>query len=218
MKMKFFLVLVAFSFSIEHAFSESYFDDEEGRTLLPRKELVRRSTYISTNNEQLKITPFGRDSNNLSIGLGQVFLMGDSSQYSDSLGTRINYTYGVSQLFGFESSFNYSSHSEGKYSQYSLLGGVRGNLNAYDQLIPYLNGGIGFFRPSKQINENASFSATLFGMYVGAGIDLKISKDFYFGPNLQIQNVFGTTKTTSLGEMSLGGSSLNIMARAGCTF
>src|SRR4051812_31927177 len=45
-------------------------------------------------------SPFSPGSNNLAIDLGQVFLMGNlNSNYSDSIGTQLHYTYGVSDLF-----------------------------------------------------------------------------------------------------------------------
>jgi opacity protein-like surface antigen len=196
--------------------ANSYFNDEAGRISAPSQSIRRTSSTIF--DDRSRISPFSKDSHNLALELGQVFLVGDASKYSDSLGTRVNYTYGVSELLAFESTLAYSSHSEGKYSQLSLMSGVRMNLSNYDQMVPYVNAGIGFFRPSKDIDEKASYSATLFGLYAGAGLDLKLSKEFFFGPSIQLQNAFGTSRDTTVGRVSLGGSSINFMARAGYTF
>src|SRR6185312_13000179 len=52
------------------------------------------------------ISPFSPGSNNLAIDVGQVFLMGGlGDRYANNLGTQLHYTYGVSDLFGFDSSF-----------------------------------------------------------------------------------------------------------------
>ena len=221
---KCFVSLVLLSFALisftpkisRDADADSYFNETAGRIAAPSQSTRRAPSTLY--DDRSKITPFSKDSHNVSLELGQVFLVGDSAQYSDSLGSRLNYTYGVSELMAFESALAYSSHSDGKFSQISLMTGVRMNLSIYDQMVPYIDAGIGFFRPSKQLNEKSSFSSTLFGLYVGGGLDLKLSKEFFFGPSLQLQNAFGTSKETSEGTISLGGSSINFMARAGYTF
>src|SRR4051794_15463889 len=57
--------------------------------------------------------PFAPGSHNLSLDVGQVFLMGDlATNFADSIGTQLHYTYGVSDMFGFDTSVGYSSHSD----------------------------------------------------------------------------------------------------------
>src|SRR3989338_1755478 len=59
-------------------------------------------------------SPFAPDSSNFALDVGQVFLLGDlGNRYNDNLGLQLHYTYGVSDIFGFDSSFGYSSHSAG---------------------------------------------------------------------------------------------------------
>src|SRR6476619_2377286 len=78
------------------------------------------------------VSPFSPGSNNLALDVGQVFLMGDlSSRYSDAIGSQLHYTYGVSDLFGFDTSLGYSQHSDGKFSMGTLLTGLRTNLAWY---------------------------------------------------------------------------------------
>lgn len=164
------------------------------------------------------LRPFSPDSNNVSLQVGQTFLMGDLGTYDDALGFSGNYTYGVSRLMAFESSLSYSNHSEGKYSMLSLSGGGRMNLAHYDRITPYVNGGLGFYKPSREIASNASISATLFGLYVGAGADLALTPEMFFGAALSYTNAFGTTKDTSVGPVSLGGAYTTFQARVGYTF
>ena len=83
--------------------------------------------------------------------------MGDlSAKYSDNIGTQIHYTFGVSDLFGFDSSLGYSEHGDGKYSMTTLLTGLRTNLAWYDKVVPYFVFGLGFYRPSIQTTTTSA--------------------------------------------------------------
>lgn len=184
------------------------------RTQNSSKRSVSASEY-----QRLKdLRPFSPDSNNVSLQIGQTFLMGDVSSYDDSLGFSGNYTYGISRLMAFDSTFGYSNHSQGKYSLLSLMAGARMNLTYYDRVIPYLSGGLGFYKPSREIGPNANLSATLFGLHVGAGADLSISPEMFFGAALTFHNAFSNTRQTSSGPVNLGGSYTNFVARVGYTF
>ena len=172
-----------------------------------------------------EVSPFAPGSNNIAIDLGQVFLMGDLNQYSDSLGTQVHYTYGVSDLFGFDSSLGYSQHSDGKLSMLSALAGMRMNLSWYDKIIPYATFGMGFYRPSYQDPSiptglpSSDLSAVLFGVHLGPGIDLELNKNFFFGTALTFHNMFGTSKAMSNGSlMSIGGTYTTFLVHMGTTF
>ncbi len=178
----------------------------------------RRSISASEYQRLKDLRPFSPDSNNVSLQVGQTFLMGDLSSYDDALGFSGNYTYGISRLMAFDSTVGYSSHSQGKYSLFSLMAGARMNLTYYDRVIPYLNAGLGFYKPSRDITEKSTLSATLFGLHVGAGADLSISPEMFFGAALTFHNAFGSTKQTSSGPVNLGGSYTNFVARVGYTF
>jgi len=178
----------------------------------------RRRTSSRDHQRPRDLRPFSPDSNNLSLQIGQTFLMGDLSNYDDALGFSGNYTYGVSRLMAFESSLSYSNHSEGKYSMLSLSGGGRMNLAHYDRITPYVNAGLGFYKPSREVGPNASISATLFGLYIGGGADLALTQEMFFGAALSYTNAFGTTKETSVGPVGLGGAYTTFQARVGYTF
>jgi hypothetical protein len=179
------------------------------------------------------VSPFSPGSNNLALDLGQVFLMGDLGQYSDSIGTQLHYTYGVSDLFGFDTSAGYSEHSDGQYSMATLLTGMRLNLSWYDKVVPYAVFGLGFYRPNyrdntassgptlngKSSGDPASVSAVLFGVHLGPGVDLELSKNLFFGAALTFHNMFGTSKTLSNGTpLSVGGTYTSFFLHLGVTF
>lgn len=169
------------------------------------------------------VSPFAPGSHNLALDMGQVFLMGDlGNKYEDSLGTQLHYTYGVSDLFGFDSSLGYSQHSGGQFSMVSLLSGVRMNMSWYDKIIPYIVAGFGFYRPTYQDNTSTvpgSLSAVLFGIHMGPGIDLELSKNLFFGAALTYNNMFGTTMALANGsQLGVGGGYTTFLVHLGTSF
>ncbi len=175
------------------------------------------------------ISPFSPGSSNVALDIGQVFLMGNLSQFSDSIGSQLHYTYGVSDLFGFDSSLGYSAHSDGKMAMTTLLSGVRMNLSWYDKIVPYLVFGLGFYKPTYQdpstITANSSntasssLSAVLFGLHLGPGIDLELSRNLFFGAALTFHSMFGTTQSLANGTpFDLGGTYTSFFLHAGVTF
>jgi hypothetical protein len=163
--------------------------------------------------------------------MGQVFLMGGLTKYSDTIGGQIHYTYGVSDLFSFDSSLGYSQHSDGKYSMATALTGIRLNLAWYDKLVPYLAFGLGFYRPyfedstvpaiptTNGGSSPASITSLLFGIHAGPGIDLILSKNIFFGAGLTFHSMFGSSKTWGNGTpLNIGGSFTSFLLHVGATF
>lgn len=182
-----------------------------------RKKAVR-SDYTSANDP----APFAPGSSNLALDVGQVFLMGDmGNRYSDSIGYQAHYTYGVSDLFGFDSSLGYSSHSDGQFSMFSALTGLRINMSYYDKVVPYTIVGLGFYKPSYSVttggNETTS-SSVLFGLHAGAGVDLLLTKSLFFGASLTLHDVFGSNQQVANSTESMGGTYASFMIHAGTTF
>ena len=199
-------------------------DDSESPSSASRKSV--RSRDLNSDS----ISPFSPGSNNLALDLGQVFLMGDlSSQFENSLGSQIHYTYGVSDLFGFDSSLGYSEHSNGQFSMTTLLTGMRMNLSWYDKIVPYFIFGLGFYRPhyasstqgagTETPSITPSTSAVLFGIHLGPGIDLQLTKNMFFGAAVTYHNMFGTTQMTANGSpFNIGGSYTSFYLHLGATF
>lgn len=191
-----------------------------------KKAASRNESRIkSTENENL--SPFAPGSNNLSLEMGQVFLMGNfGNNYSDSIGEGVHYTYGVSDLFAFDSSMGYSSHSDGKMSMFSATAGLRTNLTWYDKIVPYFAFGLGFYRPSLTVTNGTgnlastdSLSPILFGVHVGPGIDLAVTRQVFFGASLMFHDLFGSTQTTAMGTpVDVSGTYTAFYLHAGYTF
>lgn len=183
----------------------------------------RRRPVHSLREENLDLAPFAPGSNNLSLDVGQVFLMGDlASDFNDSIGSRLHYTYGVSDMFGFDSSIGYSSHSSGKMSMTTLLAGMRMNMAWYDKVVPYFVFGLGFYRPSYEIkvgNQRNSISPVLFGVHLGPGVSLELTRRMYFGASLNFHNIFGSQQILTDGsQRDVGGAFTSFLLSAGLTF
>jgi hypothetical protein len=145
--------------------------------------------------------------------------MGDlGNQYSDNIGVRLHYTYGVSDLFGFDASAGYSEHSDGRYSMTTVLTGMRTNLAWFDKVVPYATFGLGFYRPNYQLSSTSSVSPLLFGLHFGPGVDLELTRQLFFGASLTFHNAFGTTKATANGPLDVGGTFTSFLVRAGYSF
>jgi hypothetical protein len=170
-------------------------------------------------------SPFAPGSHNVALDLGQVFLMADlGSRYADNIGFQAHYNYGVSDLFAFDASMGYSSHSDGKYSMFTLLSGMRTNLSWYDKVIPYLVFGLGFYKPAFELgslgtSNYGSISPILFGIHLGPGVDLELTKQFFFGASLTFHDVFGGKRLASNGDsVDVGGTYTTFFLRVGTTF
>jgi hypothetical protein len=184
------------------------------------------SRKSQSRDDRYGISPFAPGSNNFALDVGQVFLMGDlASRYSDSIGAQIHYTYGVSELFGFDSSVGYSEHSDGKMGMLTALTGLRTNLAWYDKVVPYLVFGMGFYKPSFELASSngagsvQSVSPLLFGVHLGPGVDLELTKQLFFGAAITFHDVFGPTKVVSANEkFDVGGTYTSFFLHAGVTF
>lgn len=205
--------------------SSSWVDEENYyRVSVPRtrdEDSASNSNYRSERRYR-KSSPkpdsFRPGSNNLALEVGQTFLMGQLTRYENSLGYNLHYTYGVSNMFAFDSTFGFSSHSDGRFSKMDLNGGVRMNLASYDKIIPYLNAGLGFYHPSREVTPGTSMSGTLFGIHAGGGANLLISRETFFGAQLNYHNMFSSAKETSADPIDLGGAYLDFMVHAGYSF
>jgi hypothetical protein len=180
----------------------------------------RRPSYRE---ERGDLSPFSPGSHNLSLDVGQVFLMGDLGQsYNDAIGTQLHYTYGVSEMFSFDSSFGFSNHSNNKLSMTTLLSGLRMNLAWYDKVIPYMLFGLGFYRPAYDVSVagvNNAINPVLFGVHLGPGVSLELTKKVFFGASLTFHNIFSSSEILNNGSTQrVGGSFTSFFLNAGITF
>jgi hypothetical protein len=117
----------------------------------------------------------------------------------------------------------YSSHSDGKFSMATALMGLRTNLSYYDRVIPYTVFGLGFYKPSYSYTNAAgtgqdSLSPVLFGIHLGLGVDLEVTREIFFGAALTLHDVFGTDEPIPGGKVAVGGSFSSFLLHAGYTF
>lgn len=178
---------------------------------------TQKRSYAERGNRS-RLSPFSPNSHNVALAVGQVFMMGDLGKYNDNIGGQLQYTYGVSNIFGFNADLGYSSHSNGQFSQTSLLTGLRTNLSAFDKVIPYLKGGLGFYRQSEQLATNLTINPMLFGIHIGPGVDLEINQQMYFGASLTFHDIFNSTTQTALGPRTVGGTYTTFFLHLGTTF
>lgn len=177
------------------------------------------SSVQSRKSKQKAASPFAPGSHNVALELGQAFLMGDlGNKYTDSINYQLHYTYGASEIFGFDSSLGHSSHSDSEFSMTSLNAGLRINMAWFDRVIPYATAGLGFYRPSRRVTPTNSVSEVLFGIHLGPGVSLQLTQDMFFGTSLTFHDVFGTTKQTANGNVDLGGTYTTFLLHAGLTF
>lgn len=154
--------------------------------------------------------------------------MGDlGSDYSDNIGAQLDYTYGVSDMFGFNASFGYSSHTAQNltshgYSMMHLLTGLRTNLAWFDKVIPYANFGLGFYKPSRKFTtalQTTSLSPVVFGVHLGPGVDLQLTRNLFFGAALTFHDIFGTRRILpDKTEIEMGGTYTSFLLHAGVSF
>lgn len=171
------------------------------------------------------ISPFSPTSHNVSLGLGQIFLFGKLGKtYSDSIGYQVHYNYGVSDIFAFDTGLEFSSHPEKTntelgFSLGSARAGLRTNLSWFDKLIPYGVFGLGFYRPTYDITDTYAMTSMLFGIHLGVGADLELTRNLFFGAALSFHDILGTTKFTEDGApFDVGGTYTAFLLRGGVTF
>jgi hypothetical protein len=186
-------------------------------------EPVKKKSRLLEESLTSDVSPFSPGSNNLSLDVGQVFLMGDlADDFNDNIGGRLHYTYGVSDIFGFDATFGYSSHSSGKMSMTTLLTGMRMNLAWFDKVIPHLNFGLGFYRPRYDVIVSGTrnpLSPILFGVHLGPGVSLELSRNAFFGASLTYHNIFSSQTILSDGSpFGVGGAYTTFFLNAGMTF
>lgn len=207
----------------QNSFAASSWSSQPSWAQQPNRQAPSQQSYSQRKSYRQEISretqPFAPDSHNLALDIGQVFLLGSTGdKYDDNIGYQVHYTYGVSEMFGWDSSFGYSSHSDGKFSNTALLSGVRMNLSWFDKVVPYVNAGLGFYKPTYQLSDYTDTSALLFGIHMGGGVTLVLNSQFFFGTSLTFHDMFGTRKETPQGMREIDGTYTSFLLNVGTTF
>ena len=98
--------------------------------------------------------------------------------------------FSPSDLFDLDLNFNYAPHSSGanKIGAFSGTTALRFAF-AFDQLLPFITAGVGFYRNSATLSGVTS-SATGFGFNFGGGMDVEIGSNFRLGLLARYHPVF----------------------------
>lgn len=188
-----------------------------------RKIRTSQSSRAKNPYTRKSVTPFSPGSNNVSIDIGQVLLMGDlTDYYTNNLGFRTQYTYGVSDIFAFNANLGFSEHGD-DFSMALLTTGMRINLAWFDRIVPYGIFGLGFYNPTYKERvggTKVSVSPVLFGLHLGPGVNLLITDSIYFGSSLTFHSAFTTTKKIPLTDRyrTVGGTFTSFLLHAGLSF
>ncbi len=146
------------------------------------------------------VSPFGLgeiNKHSVGLGLGQTFLAGDFDRDgNDAITVDAFYDYSASHSFDMFANLHYSKH-EFKNREVVLPGlalGIKGKFVQFDSFSPYVQGGLGFYRPKvKRIVDERlveSEGKITFGINLGAGVELRLNENFKFGLLASIHNPF----------------------------
>jgi len=159
------------------------------------------------------------DQGDFSFGadLGNVGLVGSgmNAYGSNGFGYGGYLSYAASDLFDLDMNLLYSPHSNGGNHANSFYGTLALKFGmAFDQLLPYLTGGVGIYRNSVVLNS-VSDSVASFGFNVGGGMDVDIGSMLRIGLLVRYHPVFGKTISTGANGM---GSFWDALFRVGILF
>ena len=143
----------------------------------------------------LLASPVYADQGDLSFGLdtGQVGFAGTgvSAYGTNGFGFGGYFSYAASDLFDLDFNMIYSPHSDGGNSSHATYGTVALKFGmSFDQLLPYLTTGIGFYHSSVNF-AGVSDSANSFGFNVGGGLDVELGSMLRIGLLVRYHPVFG---------------------------
>lgn len=133
----------------------------------------------------------------LGIGLGQTFLLGDfGDNGEDKITADLLYAYKASHSFDFYANFHTSTHKL-RSTESTITGlalGIRGRAYQFDAFAPYAIAGLGFYQPSLKRYVNSVLTETedkiIFGVHLGAGADLQLSRRMSVGVVAHYHNPF----------------------------
>lgn len=124
----------------------------------------------------------------LGLGLGQTFLLGNYSKHgTDKITLDLLYSYAASYSFDLLVNAHVSEHKDEneRMKVMGLTSSIKARVVEYDNLSPYILGGLGFYAPKAKRNTNAGTKWTdqkvTFGLNFGGGIDLRLNDHYVVG-------------------------------------
>jgi len=124
----------------------------------------------------------------IGIAVGQTFLRSDlGDNGNDKITPELYYNYSASYSFDFLANLHYSTHEflNRKSRASGLALAIKGKGFQYDAFSPYVLGGLGFYLPSaRRLINNVptdTRSQLVFGVNIGAGVELRLNNEFTVG-------------------------------------
>lgn len=121
----------------------------------------------------------------LGIGLGQTFLFGNYAKHGqDKITVDFLYSYAASHSFDLLVDAHISEHKDNseRMKLMGLSGSIKARIFEYDNFSPYFLGGLGFYAPQAERNNDSDTTRKLtFGLNFGGGVDLRLNEDYVIG-------------------------------------
>lgn len=155
-------------------------DEEESKKHFEEKDEAPSS---SNSGSPRKLQQHG-----LGFGLGETFLLGNYAKHgADKITVDILYSYAASYSFDLLVNAHMSEHKD-KSERMKLLGltsSIKGRLVEYDNLSPFVLGGLGFYAPEARRSTGTGTKSTdqkvTFGLNFGGGVDLRLNDHYVVG-------------------------------------
>lgn len=158
----------------------------------------------------------------LGVGIGQTFLRSDlADNGNDKITADLYYTYSASYSFDFVANAHYSNHTflNREATIEGLALAIKGKGYQFDSFAPFILGGFGFYLPSVKRIMNGVPTDTrtqlVFGMNVGAGVDLRLNDEVTVGVIAHYHDPFDVRQDTG---PKLEASYMKLLLTASYTF
>jgi opacity protein-like surface antigen len=156
--------------------------------------------------------------------VGQVWTSGEIGKDVDgAVAPGIFYEYGASDIFSLYASAISSKHNDGMLKLTSTNLGMKANLLFLDKLSPYALVGAGLYFVKRQISiapvPPAEAKKTVFGLQLGVGAELDLSRRFFVALELDIHNLFsGSVTVPGYGKTEISGRWTGFFLKSGVRF
>ncbi len=179
---------------------------------------VNNNIPEASENEEERI-PGGLNKHSIGIGVGQTFLRSDFHEHgTDKITPDLYYNYSASYSFDFNANLHYSKH---KYQNRDvtirgLALAIKGKGFQFDAFSPFVLGGFGFYMPkATRIGTGPTRSQLVFGMNLGAGVELRLNSEASVGIIAHYHDPFDVRQEVG---SDLEGSYMKLLIIASYTF
>jgi len=196
------MAFLAMSFFCSSLFAQTGFKPviKPPKTSLELSDSAPTKTEALPSVQEIFKKPAGRkiQQHGIGFGIGQNVLMGNYGKYGkDKITLDLLYSYAASYSFDVLIDAHYSVQQDNgeKMRTTGLATSIKGRLVEFDNLSPYLLGGVGFYAPRAYREKNTggkkwTEDKITFGFNFGAGLDLRLNDQFVVGLMTQLHTPF----------------------------